>query len=81
MSHPWVFGGSRILKDKETGETAYYADLTGELICVSNFAAAMLDVPMESTSSDADLLFETFTERIPPRGTPITLILTPKAKR
>jgi uncharacterized repeat protein (TIGR01451 family) len=81
MSHPWVFSGSRILKDKETGETAYYADLTGELICVSNFAAAMLDVPMESTSSDADLLFEAFTERIPPRGTPVTLILTPKAKK
>jgi uncharacterized repeat protein (TIGR01451 family) len=81
MSHPWVFGGSRILKDKETGETAYYADLTGELICVSNFAAAMMDVPMESTSSDADLLFETFTERIPPRGTPVTLILAPKGKK
>ncbi len=80
MSQSWVFGGSRVLKDNETGETAYYADLTGELICVSNFAAAMIDVPMESTSVDADLLFEAFTERIPPRGTPVTLILTPKGK-
>ena len=81
MTYPWVFGGSRILKDPETGEKAYYADLTGELICVSNFASAMLDLPIESTSSDAELLFETFTERIPPRGTPVTLILTPKPKK
>ena len=81
MNYPWVFGGSRILKDPETGEKAYYADLTGELICVSNFPSAMLDLPIESTSSDAELLFETFTERIPPRGTPVTLILTPKPKK
>jgi uncharacterized repeat protein (TIGR01451 family) len=81
MSYPWVFGGSRILKDPDTGQQAYYADLTGELICVSNFASAMLDLPIESTSSDAELLFEAFTERIPPRGTPVTLILTPKLKK
>jgi len=81
MSHPWVFGGSRILKDPETGEQAYYADLTGELICVSNFPSAMLDLPIESTSSDVELMFETFTERIPPRGTPVTMILAPKPKK
>jgi len=81
MTYPWVFGGSRIVKNQETGEKAYYADLTGELICVSNFASAMIDLPIESTSSDAELMFETFTERIPPRGTPITLILTPKLKK
>jgi hypothetical protein len=81
MTHPWVFGGSRILKDPETGEKAYYADLTGELICVSNFPSATLDLAIESTSSDAELLFEAFTERIPPRGTPVTLILAPKPKR
>jgi uncharacterized repeat protein (TIGR01451 family) len=81
MTQPWVFGGSGIRKDPETGEKAYYADLTGELICVSNFASAMLDLPIESTSSDAELMFETFTERIPPRGTPVTLILTPKLKK
>jgi len=81
ISHPWVFGGSGIRKDPETGEKAYYADLTGDLICVSNFASAMLDLPIKSTESDAELMFETFTERIPPRGTPVTLILTPKLKK
>jgi hypothetical protein len=81
MEHPWVFGGSRFLKNPVTGETYYQADADGDLICVSNFPGAMLDLPIESTSSDASLLFEGFTEHIPPRGTPVTLILTPKAKR
>jgi len=81
MEHPWVFGGSRFLKNPVTGETYYQADADGDLICVSNFPGAMLDLPIESTASDADRLFEAFTEHIPPRGTPVTLILTPKPKK
>ena len=37
-------------------------------------------VPIRSSDSNAVLLFEAFTERIPPLGTPVTLILTPKLK-
>ncbi len=77
MQHPWVFAGSRLEKHPQTGEKAYYADMTGELICVSNFPYAMLDLPIDSTGDDDYLLFEAFTERIPPRGTPVTLILAP----
>ncbi|GAB6166890.1 hypothetical protein JCM19992_28900 [Thermostilla marina] len=82
MDYPWVFTGSQFLEDEETGKKYYYADSTGELICVSNFPASVLDLPVESTSSNEALLFEAFTERIPPLGTPVTLILTaaqPKA--
>jgi hypothetical protein len=81
MELTWVFGGSRFLKNPVTGETYYQADADGDLICVSNFPGAMLDLPIESTSSDAALLFEGFAEHIPPRGTPVTLILTPKPKK
>jgi hypothetical protein len=80
MEYPWVFGGSRFQKNTDTGETYYQADADGDLICVSNFPGAMLDLPIQSTSSDTELLFEGFTEHIPPRGTPVTLILTPKLK-
>ncbi|RMG02980.1 MAG: hypothetical protein D6741_02925 [Planctomycetota bacterium] len=76
MDYPWVFTGSQFLQDEETGKKYYYADSTGELICVSNFPASVLDLPVESTSSNEGLLFEAFTERIPPLGTPVTLILT-----
>jgi hypothetical protein len=78
MELPWVFAGSQFLKDEATGKRDYYADLDGCLICVSNFPSAVLDVPVRSTDSNAALWFDAFTERIPPLGTPVTLILTPK---
>lgn len=76
MAHPWIFVGSRLIRS-EDGRGRYEADATGDLICVSNFPDAMLDLPIPSTDNDASLLFEAFTEHIPPRGTPVTLILEP----
>lgn len=81
MEHPWVFAGSRFVADPRTGQNAYLTDREGDFICVSNFPDAMLDLPIPSTSANADLLFEAFTERIPPIGTPVTMILTPKDKK
>lgn len=77
MEHPWVFAGSQFVKDEQTGEGSYLANAEGELICVSNFPTAVLDVPIRSSDSNASLMFETFTERIPPLGTPVTMVLTP----
>ena len=76
MQNGWVFAGSRI-REYEDGKRIYEAD-GGELICVSNFPSAMLDLPVESSQKTADLLFEAFTERIPPRGTKVRLVLTPR---
>ena len=81
MQQPWVFAGSRFLVDEETGQRSYLADVEGDLICVANFPSAVLDVPIRSSDSNAALLFEAFTERIPPIGTPVTLILTPKIEK
>lgn len=78
MKYPWIFTGSEIVKDPDSGEQYYAADTTGELICVSNFPSAVLDLPIRSTDSNEALLFEAFTENIPPIGTPVTVILTPK---
>jgi len=78
MEHPWVFAGGRFWKDEATGKEVFTADVTGDLICVSNFDDAVLDVRMRSTSDDAGLLFEAFAERIPQRGTPVTLLLKPQ---
>jgi hypothetical protein len=74
---PWVFGGSGFWTDENTGERYYQAD-GGDLICVSNFPTAMLDLPVESSQANADLAFEAFTERIPPKGTKVRLVLVPK---
>jgi hypothetical protein len=76
MSHDWVFAGSGFWTNEKTGERYYMAE-QGDLICVSNFPGATLDVPFESTQSNEGLLFEAFTERIPKLGTPVRLVLKP----
>jgi hypothetical protein len=77
MTYPWVFAGSRFVEDSTTGERYYQAE-GGELICVSNFPSALLDLPVESSDSNAELLFEANPEQIPPLDTPVTIVLTPR---
>ena len=76
----WVFAGSRLVTDETTGERRYLAD-SGEFICLLNLPSAMLDLPIESKSSLESRLFEAFRERLPPAGTPVTLLLKPKIER
>ncbi len=81
MPHNWIFAGSGIWKDDMTGETRYLAE-GGEFICVSNFPGAMLDLPIPSSSqAEQGLLFEAFTENIPPRGTRVRMVLTPRLEK
>lgn len=79
MTYPWVFAGSRFWTDEETGKQYYQAE-GGDFICVSNFGTAALDIPVESSQSNDALEFEAFTERIPPLGTPVRLVLKPILK-
>ncbi len=80
LEYPWVFAGSGFWTDERTGKQYYNAD-GGEFICVSNFSTAMLDLPVESSDANDTLMFCAFTERIPPRGTRVYLLLTPKLKK
>ncbi|MEN0111412.1 MAG: YdjY domain-containing protein [Planctomycetota bacterium] len=75
MDLPFVFGGSGFWTDPETGEQHYLAE-AGDLICVSNFGAAMLDVPAPSTQANDGLWYAPYTERIPPVGTPMRVVLS-----
>ena len=47
------------------------------MICVSNFPTAMLDLPFESSQQNAELLFEAFPDRVPPRDTEVDIVLMP----
>ncbi len=80
MEYPWVFGGSGFYVDPETKKSYYLAEV-GDFICVSNFPDAMMDLPVESTDSNDDLEYEAFTERIPARGTKVTLVLAPQIEK
>ena len=73
----WVFGGSEIFVDRVDGTQVYYAD-SGEMVCLSNFPTAMMDVPIKSSDSAEGLLFEANTDAIPELDTQIYLIMTPR---
>lgn len=75
MQLDWVFAGSGFWEDTKTGEKFYQAE-GGELVCVSNFPTATLDLPVESSRDNASLLYEAATEQIPARGTPVLLVLS-----
>ncbi len=80
MTYPFVFAGSRFWTDEDTGKQYYQAE-GGDFICVSNFGTAAFDIPVESSQSNDALEFEAYTERIPPLGTPVRLVLTPVLKK
>src|SRR5687768_4617491 len=80
LAFDWVFAGSGFWTDEATGKRHYMAN-SGDLICVSNFNTATLDLPVESSQANASLMFVAFTERIPPRGTKVRLALIPRPKK
>ena len=74
MIAEWVFAGSGFWKDPSNGREYYQAD-SGDMICVSNFSTAMLDVSIASSAEADNLLFKPATDSIPERGTPVRLVL------
>lgn len=79
MSHDWVFAGSLFWVDPDSKQRYYRAE-GGEVVCVSNFPVSMLDIPIESSQSNAELGFEVFAENVPPRRTPVRMYFTPQMK-
>ncbi len=78
LEHEWLFVGSRFFQDpEEPNKTPFYAANQGDVICISNFDTALLDLPIVSSRANDELLFEAFTERIPPEKTPVVVILEP----
>jgi len=70
-----VFAGSSFWTDPTDGKEYYQAD-GGDLICVSNFPTATLDLPVKSSQSNEALLFEVFEGRVPPRDTEVEIVFS-----
>ncbi len=74
----WVFAGSVLVPDPlNNANPPFFAANQGDIICIANFEAALLDVPFSSTKDNDDLAFEAHTERIPPLGTRVQVVLEP----
>lgn len=74
----WVFAGSVLIPDPfDKEKQPYYGANDGNVICLSNFDTALLDVPFNSSKENDELSFEAHTDRIPPLETPVLVILEP----
>jgi hypothetical protein len=77
----WVFVGSQFQQDPlDPTRPPLYAANGGDVICVSNFEDALLDLPIKSPKDNAELVFEAYTERIPPLETKVSVLLEPFAE-
>jgi hypothetical protein len=75
----WVFAGSFLYEDPITKKPRYAAD-DGDLITVANFGNSILDLPMASSANDADRVFTANTKKIPPVGTEVFVVLSPRSE-
>jgi hypothetical protein len=80
MSHDWVFAGSGFWKDEETGKEHYKAN-GGDLVCVSNFPTATLDLPIQSSDANDELMFVAYKEHVPARGTKVRVVFIPRVEK
>jgi hypothetical protein len=76
----WVFAGSDFYDDPVTKTKRYAAD-DGDLFTVANFANAILDLPIASSANDTDRVFSANTDKIPPLGTEVFLIMGPRSNK
>lgn len=79
LDEDWVFAGSGFAKNviDPKKPDIYLANEDGDLICVSNFEDAMLDLPISSPKDWSERFFEAIPDRIPDVDTKVTVILEP----
>ncbi|WP_428941013.1 YdjY domain-containing protein [Fontivita pretiosa] len=71
-STSWVFTGSRIMPDG-----VYAADVTGYVVSIVNFDLTPIDIPQLASNANETLEWQANLDALPPRGTPVTMILEP----
>lgn len=82
LDKEWVFAGSFFASNEEDEKKPkIYAANGGDIVCVSNFATAMLDLPIASSAENEELMFEAMTDAIPPLGTKVTVIFEPQPEK
>ena len=68
----WVFDGSRVMPDGN-----YAADFTGYVVSICNFDLTLIDVPHLVSNANETLEWEFNPDLVPPKGTAVTMIISP----
>jgi hypothetical protein len=77
----WVFAGSKLVEGIRPKDPPYFLANDGDVICVSNFESALLDINIASSADNDSLDFEANTDKIPDKGTKVTIILEPVVEK
>ncbi len=77
ITHDFVFAGSQIVEDPQTKQKQFLGD-GGDLFSVANFPGSIVDLAVHSSNTNDALLFEAFTERIPPLDTEVIVVVRRK---
>lgn len=78
LQHDFVYCGSGEWRDPDNPSyREFWAD-SGDLICVSNFTTALMDLQIESSNAGDGLMFHANPDMIPELGKPVLLILKPE---
>lgn len=73
----FVFAGSRFFKIPGETRAVWQGD-DGDMVCVTNFPGSIIDIAMKSSTDNANLAFEAWTQRIPPIGTKVRVYFSAK---
>ncbi len=76
VPRPWLFAGSL-----RTGDGGLEAEASGRVIALVDFSENLLTLSRGHISRDADLWAEANEPAIPPRRTPVTVLLAPARHR
>jgi hypothetical protein len=71
----WVFAGSVEVPDPLDAKKKVYLANQGDVVCVCNMDDAMLDLPVASPKAIDDRVFFANTDKIPPVGTEVEIIM------
>jgi hypothetical protein len=78
LNSDWVFAGSQLVENPlDPKSPAIYLANDGDVICVSNFETALLDLPIKSPKDNDELIYVAHTDRIPPLETKVVVVLEP----
>lgn len=80
MDAEFVFTGSYHYTIEDTGQKVYAAD-SGYVICVANFAGALIDVKEASSADDGGQAYEAWPGRVPAQDTPVIVELIPRGPK
>ncbi len=76
IQHGWVFAGSKFIENPNDPKAEpFYGANSGDIFSVSNFPYSTLEMPVPISKDEAQLTYEAKTDKIPPLGSKVWVLL------